>query len=103
MKIAGKGNLKGVQMAVFWVKWSSEQRKEAIKVLGTCFSYNDIIKEESNFLKSVSNVQAGLKPWRFWNITVEGGIVILENLKALLAPVPSQIIKALVTDLLLIE
>ena len=89
-------------MAVFWVKWSSEQRKEAIKVLGTCFSYNDIIKEESNFLKRVSNVQAELKPWRFWNITIEGGIVILENLKALLAPVAGQIIKAF-SDLLLIE
>ena len=37
------------------------------------------------------------------NITIEGGIVILENLKALLAPVPGQIVKALVTDLLLIE
>ena len=70
---------------------------EAIKILGTYFSYNNTIKEESNFLKVASNVET-----RFPNLTLEGRIVVFKSLaiskiifQALTATVPSHIIKAL--------
>ena len=77
---------------------------EAIKILGTYFSYNSRIKEECNFLKIVSNVQIVLNLWRYRNLTLEGQIVIFKSLaiskiifQALIAPVPTQVIKALET------
>ena len=80
---------------------------EAIKILGTYFSHNNTIKEESNILKVVSNVQTVLKLWRFRNLTLERRIVVFSNGKslaiakivfqALIATVPSHIIKALET------
>ena len=80
---------------------------EAIKILGTYFSHNNTIKEQSNILKVVSNVQTVLKLWRFRNFTLERRIVVFSNGKslaiakivfqALIATVPSHIIKALET------
>ena len=77
---------------------------EAIKILGTYFTCNNTIKEESNFLKVVSNVQTVLKLWRFRNVTLEGRIVVFKSLailkivfQALISTVPSHIIKALKT------
>ena len=72
-EIAGTGALKGVQLAVCGMKYIGI-RNEAVKFLGNYFSYNNTIKEESNFLKAVSNVQAVLKLWRFSNLTLEGKI-----------------------------
>ena len=59
-KIGGIGALKGVQLADCGMK-CTDLRNEAIKILGTYFSYNNMIKEESNFLKVVSNVDTVLK------------------------------------------
>ena len=59
---------------------STDLHNEAIKVLGTYFSYNNTIKEESNFLKVVSSVQTVLKIWRFQNLTLEGRIVVFKSL-----------------------
>ena len=53
---------------------------EAIKILGSYFSYNSKIKEKCNFLKIVSNVQSALKLWRFRNLTLEGRIVDFKSL-----------------------
>ena len=39
----------------------TDLRNEAIKILGIYFSYKSMIKENSNFLKVVSNVQTVLK------------------------------------------
>ena len=54
-EIAGIGALKGVQMAVCGMR-CIDLCNEAIKILGTYFSYNSRTKEECNFLKIVSNV-----------------------------------------------
>ena len=77
---------------------------EAIKILGTYFSYNSRIKEECNFLKIVSNVQSVSNLWRYRNLTLEGRIVVFKSLaiskivfQALIAPVPTHVIKALET------
>ena len=77
---------------------------EAIKILGTFFSYNSRIKEECNFLKIVSNVQSVLNLWRYRNHTLEGRIVVFKSLaitkiifQALIAPAPTHVIKTLET------
>ena len=77
---------------------------EAIKILGTYFSCNSRIKEECNFLKIVSNVQSVSNLWRYRNLTLEGRIVVFKSLaiskivfQALIAPVPTHVIKALET------
>ena len=71
-------------------------RNEAIKILGTYFSYKSMIKENSNFLRVVSNVQTVLKLWQFQNI--KGRIVVFKSLivsktifQARTATVPSHI------------
>ena len=77
---------------------------KAIKILGTYFSYKCRIKEGCNFLKIVSNVQCVLNLWRYRNLTLEGRIVVFKSLaiskivfQALIAPVPTHVIKALET------
>ena len=55
-------------------------RIEAIKIFGTYFSCKNTIKEESNFLKVVSNVEIVLKLWRFQNLNFEGRIVVFKSL-----------------------
>ena len=58
-KIARIGVLKSVQFAVSGLKYI-DLRHEAIKILGTYFSCNKTIREESNFLKTFSIVQTVL-------------------------------------------
>ena len=63
-KIAQIGALDRVQLEVCAMK-CTDLRNEAIKTLGTYFSYNNTIKEESNFPKVGSNVQIVLKLRQF--------------------------------------
>ena len=102
-EIAGIGALKGVQVAVCG-KRCIDICNEAIKILGTYFSYNSRIKEECNFLKIISNAQSVLNLWRYQNLTLEERIVVFKSLaiskiifQALRAPVPTHVIKALET------
>ena len=99
-KIAGIGALKGVQVAVCGMK-CTDLCDETINILGTYFPR---MKEECNFLKIVSNVQSVLNLWRYQNLTLEGRIVVFKSLaiskivfQALIAPVPTHVIKALET------
>ena len=102
-EIAGIGALKGVQVAVCGTR-CIDLCNEAIKILGTYVSCNSRIKKESNFLKIVSIVQSALNLWRYRNLTLEGRIVVFKSLaiskivfQALIAPVPTHVIKALET------
>ena len=68
---------------------------EAIEILGTYLSYNSRIKEECNFFKIVLQSVLNL---------FEGQIVVSKSLaiwkivfQALIAPVPTHVIKALET------
>ena len=95
------GALKVVQLAVCGLK-CIDLGNEATKNLGTYFSYNNTIKEEYNFLKIVSYVQSVLNLWQFPNLTLLGRIAVFKSLSisklifsALIAPIPSHIIKAL--------
>ena len=100
-EIAGIEALKGVQVAVFGMR-CIDLCNEAIKILGTYFSYNTRTKEECKFLKTVSNARSVLNLWRYWNLALEGRIAVFKSLaiskiifQALIAPVPTHIIKAL--------
>ena len=77
-EIAGLGALKEAHLAVCCMK-CIDLRNEAIKVLGTYFSYNNTIKEKSNFLKIVSNVQNVFNFLRFRNFNLEGRIAVFKN------------------------
>ena len=79
-EIAGIGTLKRVKVAVCGMK-CTDVCNEAIKVLGTYFSYNSRIKEKDNFLKIVSNIQSVLNFWRNRNLTPEGRTVLFFSLK----------------------
>ena len=98
--IVGRGALKGVQLVVCGIR-CIDLCNDATKILGTCFSHNNTIKEDSNFLKVLSNVKTVLKLWGLWNLTLEGRIVVFKSLatskivfQALIATVPSHFIKA---------
>ena len=98
-EIAAIVALKGVQVAVCGMR-CIDICNEAIKILGTYFSYNSRIKEECNFLKIVSNVQSVLNLWRYRNLTLEGQIVVFKSLaiskivfQVLVVPVPTHVIK----------
>ena len=102
-QIAGVGALKGVQVIVSGMR-CIDLCNEAIKNLGTYFSYNSRIKERCNFLKIVSNEQSVLKLWRYQNLTLKGGIFVFKSLavskivfQALRARVPTHVMKALET------
>ena len=68
----GIGALKGDQLAA-WGFQCTDIRNETIKILRTYFSHNNMIKEESKFLK----VQTVL---RFWNLTIEERTVVSKSL-----------------------
>ena len=102
-EIAGIGAMKGVQVAVCGMR-CIDLCNEAIKILGTYFSYNSTIKEECNFLEIIPNVQSVLNLWWYWNLTLEERIIVFKGLaiskivfQALIAPVPTHVIKALET------
>ena len=50
-----------------------------MKILDTCFSYNQKIKGEANLLCTISNIQSVLKLWKMRNLTLAGRIVIFPN------------------------
>ena len=99
------GALKGIQVAVYGMK-CTDLCNEAIKTLGTYFSYKNRIKE-CNFLKIVSNIQIVLNFWQYRNLTLEGQIVVFKSLaiskmifQALITPAPTHVIQAFQTSFL---
>ena len=62
-EIAGIGVLKGVQVALC-VMYCVDLKNDTLKILGTHFSYNEKLKEERNFYKTVTNIQRVLKIWK---------------------------------------
>ena len=78
-EIAGIRSLKGVQVEACGMR-CIDLCNEAIKIIGTYFSYDSRIKEECNFLKIVSNVQNVLNLWWYQNLTLEGRIVVFKSL-----------------------
>ena len=53
---------------------------ETIKILGVPFSYNQKLKTQKKFVKSITNMQNVLNLWRMRNITLKGKIIIFKTL-----------------------
>ena len=62
-EIAGIGSLKGVETVVCGMK-NIDLTKDAVKIIGISFSYNEAIQHELNFRTTISKMQAVLKLWR---------------------------------------
>ena len=53
---------------------------DTLKILGTHYSYNKIMKEEKYFFKTVTDIQRVLKIWKIKNLKLEGQIVIFKTI-----------------------
>ena len=53
---------------------------ETIKILGVHFSYNQKLKTQKNFFKSITDMHNVLNLWRMRNIMPEGKIIIFKTL-----------------------
>ena len=55
-------------MAIYGMK-SIDVTTDFTKIVGTCFSYNQKIKEEPNLSHTISSIQRVLKLWKMRNLT----------------------------------
>ena len=95
---AGIGILKEVQVAVCGMR-CIDLSIDTLKILGTHFSYNEKLKEEKNFYKTVTDMQRVLKIWKMRRLTLEGKIVIFKTIaiskivfQAFITTVPKHIV-----------
>ena len=78
-EIAGIGALKGVQVAVCGLH-SIDLNNDTLKILGTHFSYNENLKEEKQFYKTITDIQQVLNIWKMRNLTLEGKIAVFKTI-----------------------
>ena len=76
--------------------------KDVVKIIGIIFSYNEAIQNKLNFRATISKIQAVLKLWRLWRLSLEGKIIGFKSLVVskhfclfLLASVPNNIVEEL--------
>ena len=100
-EIVGIGILKGVKVVVCGIQCVGLVL-DTIKILGTHFSYNKKLKEESNFCLIIVNIQLVLKLWKLRNVTLEGKILIFKTLalskiifQAFVTPIPIYVVTEL--------
>ena len=77
--MAGIGALKEVKKVICGIK-CTDLTKEAIKILRVFFSDDKNLHLESNFKKTIVNIERILKMWRRRNLTLEGKIIIFKTL-----------------------
>ena len=53
---------------------------DALQILGTHFSYNEKLKEEKMFYKTVTDIQQVLNIWKMKNLTLERKIDIFKTI-----------------------
>ena len=53
---------------------------DALKILGTHFSYNERLKEEKNSYKTVTDIQRVLNIWKMRKLTLEAKIAIFKTI-----------------------
>ena len=53
---------------------------DTLKILGTHFCYNENLKEENNFYKTVTDIQRVLKVWKKRDLTLKGKTVIFKTI-----------------------
>ena len=98
---AGIGALKGIQVAVCGL-CCIDLNSDTLKILGTHFSYNEKLREEKNFCKTVTDIHRALKTWKKRNLTLERKIVVFKTIaiskivfQSFIAAVPKHIINKL--------
>ena len=103
-KIAGIGSLKGVETAVCGMR-NIDLTKDAVKIIGSSFSYNKAIQNELKFTTTISKIQAVLKLWRMRRLSLEGKVIVFKSLAiskivylylSLLTNVPNKIVEELI-------
>ena len=97
-EIAGRGVLKGVKVAVCSIQYT-DLVLDTIKKLGTHFSYNENLKEETNFCLIIADIKRVLKLCKLWKITLEEKIRIFKTLalqkiifQAFITPIPNCVV-----------
>ena len=71
--------MEGVKVAVCCSKFY-DLTKEAIKILGAHFSYNQKLQIQKILMKSTTNMQNVLNLWRIENVILECKIIIFKTL-----------------------
>ena len=79
-----------------------DQNNDTLKILGTLFSYNEKLKEEKSFYKTVTDIQRVLNTWKMRKIILEGKIAIFKTtailkivFQSFIATVPKHIMNKL--------
>ena len=100
-EVAGIGALKRVSVALCGMECIDLTTK-TIKILGIHFSYNNIVKNNENFMKHIRKIEQVLKLWRMRYLSIEGKITVFKTLAlskiihlALVTDVPKSTILAL--------
>ena len=101
-EIAGIRSLTGVEIAVCVMK-NIDLTKDAVKIIGISFSYNEASQNELNFRTTISKIQSVLKLWRMRRLSLEGKIIVFKSLAiskiiylSLLTNLPNNIVEELI-------
>ena len=93
--------MKGVELALCGMKCVN-LKHDSIKILGICYSYNQKLSIEQNFLNHISKLQKIIQLWRLRNLSILGKITIFKTLAiskiihlALVTYIPTSIIDIL--------
>ena len=71
--------MKGVQVAVFGMR-CIDLNNNTLKIIGTHFSNNKILKAGKKIYKAVIDIQRVLIKWKMRNFTLEGKMVIFKTI-----------------------
>ena len=100
-EIAVIRGLKGVQVAVCGLR-CKDLNNDALKILGTHFSYNERLKEEKNSYMTETDIQRVLNIWKMRKLTLEAKIAIFKTIdiskivfQSFIATVPKHILNKL--------
>ena len=78
-EVVGIGVMKGVKVALCDVECVN-LLTNAIKILGICFSYNNKLENEKNFLDHITKVQKVINISKMQNLSLLGKIAVFKTL-----------------------
>ena len=100
-EIARVGLLKGVNVALCGMECANLE-KDAIKILGIHYSYNQALEKDQNFTDQIIKIENVLKLWRSRSLNLEGKIAVFKSLAlskiihlALVKTIPNIIVEEL--------
>jgi len=78
-EVAGIGCKKGVKVALCGMR-CVDLKNDIVKILGICFSYNEKLAHEKNFVNHIIKIQNILKVWKMRNLSLEGKVTVFKSL-----------------------